>query len=1061
MQKFYKLLVLLLCAGTFSVTAQSQVIISQVYGGGGNSGATYKNDFVELFNPTDAPVNLSGWSLQYASSTGTSWTNRTNLSGTIAPGGFFLVQLAAGNGGTEDLPTPDQIGTINMSGTTGKIALLNTTNVIASGTTCPIGNPDLVDFVGFGVANCFEGSSAAATLTNATAAIRTDLCTDANDNGTDFTRGAPTPRNSATPVQLCNPVGSDTEKPFVTGRNTDGLEQVPVTIKPTLTFNENIQPLSGTVTVQTSLGQVFELPLSGNAVVVSNNTLTLNISLKPLRTYTISLPAGIVEDAAGNDFDGVADWTFSTGEQQLAFDFNTCSSSSLGGFTQYSVSGSQTWSCTSFGENGSGGVQINGFSGGARENEDWLISPSFDLSGMPYPVLSFASVSSFEGPSLKLMVSTNYDGTGNPADFDWTEIGGHFPEVNSAVWTTSAQLDLGAFRTENVYFAFVYTSSPELQASRWTIDNFVITKDVAPQPVLVTKPSILDFDYVKLGSASGSSILTVDAYNLSGDITFTGPAGFELSLDNQTFTPAVTVDEQTAEAGVLNLYIRFSPAAANMDYSGKLTASFGGNQNDVAALSGTSLRALKVANWNVEWFGGPNGPGNDDEQQRNVKTILQRLNADIYALSEVVNVERLEEMVASMPGYAYTVNDYGSYADNTTDPDYVTAQKLAFIYKQDVVKNISTYGVLRNGGSNSAYNNWASGRFPYLMKAEVNLEGVQTTVNFVLVHGKANTGNVSEQIESWHRRKGGADELKDSLDAQYQFSNVVILGDFNDDLDKTIASGIPGDVTSYISYITDNKGYKPVTLPLSLESKKSTVAYNDIIDHQVASNEMGVAYVPGSAQIADYVSTWVSSYGNSTSDHYPVVARYDLRFFTQPIDFKGFTGSISGSNIRFDWYTNHEINSNYFVVERSRNGIDFTAVDSVQSFGDSRTRTDYTLTHKPWPGQSHYRLRVSSLDGTVYYSNVQTINMKWGSSALSVNANNPSAVQVAYTAAEEKQGVLQLLDLNGNILYSKASTFAKGQNIRQIDTQKLAAGIYIVRIVYPDAVQSEKVYINK
>src|ERR1041384_5154424 len=82
------------------------IVISQVYGGGGNSGSTYKNDFIELFNRGASSVDVTGWSVQYSSSGGTTWAP-TNLSGTIAPGHYYLVQEAQGAGGTTNLPTPD------------------------------------------------------------------------------------------------------------------------------------------------------------------------------------------------------------------------------------------------------------------------------------------------------------------------------------------------------------------------------------------------------------------------------------------------------------------------------------------------------------------------------------------------------------------------------------------------------------------------------------------------------------------------------------------------------------------------------------------------------------------------------------------------------------------------------------------------------------------------------------------------------------------------------------------------------------------------------------------
>jgi predicted extracellular nuclease len=86
MKKLYTLLLLVIV----SISAQSQVVISQVYGGGGNANATYTNDFVELFNKGNASVDISGYSIQYASATGTAWQVCAIPTGTtLAPGIFF------------------------------------------------------------------------------------------------------------------------------------------------------------------------------------------------------------------------------------------------------------------------------------------------------------------------------------------------------------------------------------------------------------------------------------------------------------------------------------------------------------------------------------------------------------------------------------------------------------------------------------------------------------------------------------------------------------------------------------------------------------------------------------------------------------------------------------------------------------------------------------------------------------------------------------------------------------------------------------------------------------
>src|SRR6187455_1889257 len=121
MKKFYSLFLILFL---INIAASSQVVINEVYGGGGNSGATYKNDFIELYNNGNAAVSLAGWSIQYASAAGTTWT-ATNLTGNIPAHGFYLIQELVGAGGTTNLPAPDVIGTIALSATAGKVALVN------------------------------------------------------------------------------------------------------------------------------------------------------------------------------------------------------------------------------------------------------------------------------------------------------------------------------------------------------------------------------------------------------------------------------------------------------------------------------------------------------------------------------------------------------------------------------------------------------------------------------------------------------------------------------------------------------------------------------------------------------------------------------------------------------------------------------------------------------------------------------------------------------------------------------------------------------------------------
>ncbi len=188
--------------------AAGNVVISQVYGGGGNSGASLRNDFVELFNRSADPVDLGGWCLQYASSTGAfTLANNQNvpLSGTIQPGGYFLVQLGQGAGGTQALPTPDGSGLTAMSATAGKLALLNSC-ATAFGDAEPVVGGRVSDFVGYGTANRFEAAAAPA-LNNTSAAFRAaGGCVDSDNNAADFSTASASPRNSASPRGSCGPL---------------------------------------------------------------------------------------------------------------------------------------------------------------------------------------------------------------------------------------------------------------------------------------------------------------------------------------------------------------------------------------------------------------------------------------------------------------------------------------------------------------------------------------------------------------------------------------------------------------------------------------------------------------------------------------------------------------------------------------------------------------------------------------------------------------------------------------------------------------------------------------
>ncbi len=189
----------------------SGVVISQLYGGNGGS---YANDYVELFNAGTSAVSIAGWSVQYASASGTG-TFASNgvaaVSGTLQPGQYHLVKLGTTAAGAA-LPTPDSIGSLNLSATAGKVVLVNTVSGLTcngASTACSASQlAQIVDLVGYGSANFFEGTSAAPTLSSTLAALRsTNGCFDTDQNGSNFSSGTPAPRNSASPLAVCGTSG--------------------------------------------------------------------------------------------------------------------------------------------------------------------------------------------------------------------------------------------------------------------------------------------------------------------------------------------------------------------------------------------------------------------------------------------------------------------------------------------------------------------------------------------------------------------------------------------------------------------------------------------------------------------------------------------------------------------------------------------------------------------------------------------------------------------------------------------------------------------------------------
>lgn len=192
--------------------ASQNLVISQFYGGGGQTGAQFTHDFVELFNRGESPVSLAGWSVQYASQNGTNWLPASPLPNvSLQPGQYFLIQFASNGAIGSPLPTPDFIAPVldpegfipNLSATTGKLALVNNSTRLPAN-PCP-SESSIIDLVGYGPnVSCFEGQPTPVLSVTTAGRRNSNGCADTDNNLVDFSIAAPTPRNTASPANACN-----------------------------------------------------------------------------------------------------------------------------------------------------------------------------------------------------------------------------------------------------------------------------------------------------------------------------------------------------------------------------------------------------------------------------------------------------------------------------------------------------------------------------------------------------------------------------------------------------------------------------------------------------------------------------------------------------------------------------------------------------------------------------------------------------------------------------------------------------------------------------------------
>ena len=256
------------------------------------------------------------------------------------------------------------------------------------------------------------------------------------------------------------------------------------------------------------------------------------------------------------------------------------------GWTQVNVEGEDAeWTIAE--HSGNHYAYMNGYNHGA--NEDWLISPAFDLDSYSEVVLTFVTAMNYTGPAIEVLFSNDYDGT-DPNAANWEPLTCELSS-GSWAWTESGDISLDEFSGSNCYIAFKYTCD-ENEAAAWEVDNILLVSGgVGANPTLTATPNTINgLDYIEGEGPSSSQSYTLTGSNLvgEGDVTLTASENFEISLDDEDFFTTLYVQYADGELidQPVTIYVRLVEGLDVDTYEGTINHE-GGEATTEVILNGT------------------------------------------------------------------------------------------------------------------------------------------------------------------------------------------------------------------------------------------------------------------------------------------------------------------------------------------------------------------------------------------------------------------------------------------------------------------------------------------
>lgn len=277
-----------------------------------------------------------------------------------------------------------------------------------------------------------------------------------------------------------------------------------------------------------------------------------------------------------------------------------------------------------------------------------------------------------------------------------------------------------------------------------------------------------------------------------------------------------------------------------------------GNESDWSETPKTAT--LDVVTWNVEYFGREDrGPSDVEKQEKFVKEVIDSLNADLIGFQEIYDINRFVQMVHDLEDYSGYITDY---VESTL--------QVAFLFNINTIELLDQKLIDENYGINKTDVNR---RYPLEISFRVISDSAKSDTMYAVVYHAMHGTN----LEAYNLRLNASESIKEYFDAYRQNKPLVFLGDYNDDVIKDSRRDYPSPYTPYHNFVED-EFYHVVTKPLSEDGNRSHSRGN--IDHITINNQLHSNWLKSSEQI--HIPIYIDDYKNTTSDHFPVEARFDV-----------------------------------------------------------------------------------------------------------------------------------------------------------------------------------------